>query len=106
MPNAYQPNRNLVESRSFVANLNRNKSLNLRPLAISVVKGEPTASTYQIEKKDERNVLSTKPKVFAVKMKLEIDPKKQKGDRFVDQYARSKEWLPPPTKYYVSAQQM
>lgn len=61
----------------------------------------PSPVTYHIEKKDLNTILSTKQKPQTVSIRK---PEK-KLERFTEQYAKSKNWVPPPVKYNVTADQ-
>lgn len=50
----------------------------------------PTATTYRVEKIEERNLLSTKPRIYAFKYGDREIMRHKKYDRFIDTHEKSK----------------
>lgn len=86
-------------------------SLDKRPGRMSSPKYDktklgPTATTYPVEKKDERKILSTKKKCLQYNMNMRKGTKYgEKIMRFIDIHKKSKEYLPPFTKYDFTMKQ-
>ena len=78
------------------------------PVKLDRSKMTPTPTTYKIEQRDDRKILSNRQKSYVVlfngKGSRESNPK-PKLERFLDLHVNSKKHLPALTKYNVTADQ-
>ena len=95
----------LTDKRTLAANLNRDKAPK-EMLQLQERDKTPTATTYKVEKIEERNFLSNKPRVYAFKYGDREIMRHKKYDRFIDTEMKSKQWVPAPSKYLFPVEKM
>ena len=78
----YSPNHRLTEERTKIANLNRDKSPQRG--VFKVDKKSPGPQTYQVDKKDERKIISIKKKSITFSIGSPDRNNNTKLDRFID----------------------
>ena len=63
----------------------------------------PTPTTYKVDQKDERKILSTRTKSIELMFNGKNQSKIPALKRFIDQHTTSKKWIPAVTKYNFTA---
>lgn len=100
----YTPKFDYVDVKSKKADFNRDPNPQ-RGLAPKFDKKEPGPQTYQLEKKDERVLLSTKKRSIDYRF-YPGNKEAGKMNRFMDHHIKKVKGSPAPTKYSMSIEKM